>query len=1100
MRFFGIAAFFFVAATGALSAQTCGPLSPSSMPNGTVGVSYSIQITDPDAIMNFSVAWGVISGSLPPGLSLNTSAMGSTTTISGTPTMAGTYNFEVEAEFNSSSPTDNCQMYTIVVSPNCTPTLTPASGPLPPGEINIRYQASVVFNVTGCPGQFTYMVDTDPFEPFPLPSGMSLTQNNLGGTPTQAGTFPFSVTANGPNQLTVSNDYTIVINTAPSITTATPLPTAPVGVLYSQQFAATGGLPAASGYVFSMDNNPPGITMSPSGLLSGTPTQTGSFSFSVGVIDSLGGRATAPFQITFISGTPQIQVTPLSLTFNADFQGNPPLSQAISITPVTGATPPVKFSVTIDNGQSGVAAPTWISVTPSSGTAPAGLVVGVNQGTLAAGTYPARIHVLDSNNLPSDVAVTLNVNSTPQKLTVSPSMLQFAARSASPGTLVENLVVSNTGGGTLAFNTSVTGGSSWISAITPSSGQTTVGAPVMLQVEVNTAGLAIGSYDDSIHIASAAGNADIPISLFVAASGPVLSITPTGIFFHARQNGGTSAMETVEILNTGDPTSTVHWTASLISGSTWLNLVSPSGTATASTPGMLTVAPVQNATQLSPGPYYALVKIADSNSLNSPQYVTLVFNVDPDSVNPAPNPTPGGLFFTTPAGGSAPTAQPIVVNTSSATAIPFLVATTTDSGTWLSATPTSSTAMGQTPGNVSVSVNPTGLAAGIYTGNVNVSIGQTLESVNVTFVVQPTGASGSISRPRPEIACSASKLAMTEVGLVNNFSVPAGWPATLVVQLNNDCGQIVTNGNVTASFSNGDAPLSLAGDSFGNYSATWQPGNVNSQMLVTLNGASGSLAPATAKLYGGIATNQTPPPTLAPGGTLNNLNPVVGGALAPGMIAEVFGTNLAASAGSTGILPLPTNFNKTFAQVGPYQAPLYFLSSGQVNLQIPAEITGTQQVPIVFSVNNALTLPVMLNVVPGGPGVLSKFDGPTPPSVQNNAHIIAQHLDGSAVTTASPGKPGEYLVMYLVGLGATDPAVPSGMAAPSNPLANVTAKPVVTVDSLPSSVYFAGLTPGFVGLYQIDFLVPTGVHTGDVVVTVTQNGIAANPTLLAVSQ
>jgi uncharacterized protein (TIGR03437 family) len=56
------------------------------------------------------------------------------------------------------------------------------------------------------------------------------------------------------------------------------------------------------------------------------------------------------------------------------------------------------------------------------------------------------------------------------------------------------------------------------------------------------------------------------------------------------------------------------------------------------------------------------------------------------------------------------------------------------------------------------------------------------------------------------------------------------------------------------------------------------------------------------------------------------------------------------------------------------------------------------------------------------------------------------------------------------------------------------------VDSLPSSVYFAGLTPGFVGLYQIDFLVPTGVHTGDVVVTVTQNGIAANPTLLAVSQ
>jgi uncharacterized protein (TIGR03437 family) len=143
---------------------------------------------------------------------------------------------------------------------------------------------------------------------------------------------------------------------------------------------------------------------------------------------------------------------------------------------------------------------------------------------------------------------------------------------------------------------------------------------------------------------------------------------------------------------------------------------------------------------------------------------------------------------------------------------------------------------------------------------------------------------------------------------------------------------------------------------------------------------------------------------------------------------------------------------------------------------------------------------VTLDIVPSAPGVLSRLDGPTPPSVQNNAHIIAQHLDGSTVTTASPGKPSEYLVMYLVGLGATNPPVPSGMPTPASPFSNVTVPPVVTVDSLPSSVYFAGLTPGFVGLYQIDFQVPNGVHTGDVLVTVSQNRVFANPTLLAVSQ
>ena len=171
-----------------------------------------------------------------------------------------------------------------------------------------------------------------------------------------------------------------------------------------------------------------------------------------------------------------------------------------------------------------------------------------------------------------------------------------------------------------------------------------------------------------------------------------------------------------------------------------------------------------------------------------------------------------------------------------------------------------------------------------------------------------------------------------------------------------------------------------------------------------------------------------------------------------------------------------------------------------MNIQLPAELTAPQQVPIVLSVNNALTLPVTLDVVPGAPGVLSQFDGPTASSSQNGAHITAQHLNGTAVSSKSPGTPSEYLVMYLVGLGATDPAVPSGMAASANPLSKVINQPTVTVDSLPSNVLFAGLTPGFVGLYQIDFQVPMGVTAGEVTVTVSQNGVAANPTLLAVSQ
>jgi uncharacterized protein (TIGR03437 family) len=270
-------------------------------------------------------------------------------------------------------------------------------------------------------------------------------------------------------------------------------------------------------------------------------------------------------------------------------------------------------------------------------------------------------------------------------------------------------------------------------------------------------------------------------------------------------------------------------------------------------------------------------------------------------------------------------------------------------------------------------------------------------------------------------------------------------------------------------------------------------------MIVTLNATAGTLRPAVLTLYGGIAQNQAAPPTLAPGGTLNNLNPVVGSALAPGTLVQVYGTALAASSVATGILPLPTIFNNTFAQVGAYQAPLIYLSSGQLNLQLPSELTPPQQVSILLSVNNALTLPLTIDIDPTAPGVLSDFDGPTPPTLQNGAHIIAQRSNGSLVTSGNPAKPGEYLVMYLVGLGATEPSVASGTPAPSSTLAKVTHTPTVTVDSLPASVDFAGLTPGFVGLYQINFQVPAGAHSGEVEVEVTQNGVAANPTLLPVS-
>ena len=85
-------------------------------------------------------------------------------------------------------------------------------------------------------------------------------------------------------------------------------------------------------------------------------------------------------------------------------------------------------------------------------------------------------------------------------------------------------------------------------------------------------------------------------------------------------------------------------------------------------------------------------------------------------------------------------------------------------------------------------------------------------------------------------------------------------------------------------------------------------------------------------------------------------------------------------------------------------------------------------------------------------------------------------------------------------MGVTDAQVPDGAASPSSPLANVSAAPSVTLNAEPVKVAFAGLTPGLVGLYQINFQVPADASAGDLVLQVTQKGVAADAGTIAVAK
>jgi len=529
----------------------------------------------------------------------------------------------------------------------------------------------------------------------------------------------------------------------------------------------------------------------------------------------------------------------------------------------------------------------------------------------------------------------------------------------------------------------------------------------------------------------------------------------------------------------------------VLSGSDWAILSNASGTATPGTPGSFSVSAGGDASSLPVGGTYALVRVSDPNALNSPQYLTVVLSIEPASNAAEPQPSPAGLFFTT-----STAAQTVTIFTSSAVPAAFQAsASTTDGAKWLTVTPASGITSTQTPASISISTSASGLANGIYTGVVNISENGQIRSVNVTFVVTAQTTTPQAPESPHATGCTASRVALAETALPSNFQVPAGWPSSLIVQLNDDCGNPISAGSVVASFSNGDPPLTLAGDQHTNiYSATWQPGAVVPSMTVTMRGTSGTLQPATQQYAGVVEPNLLAAPTLVPGGTLHIFFNVatanaLGNGLAPGNIAQVFGTGMASTTQSPGVVPLVNSFDGSFMLIGGIQVPLYFVSPGQFDIQVPFELTPNRQYTAIVSANGALTLPETLNIVPAQPGMAANADG----------SAIAQHAaDFSMVTAAHPAAPGEPLIIYLAGMGATNPPVASGNPTPVQ-LVPATLQPTVSVNGQNAAIAYAGLTPGGIGLYQINFTVPSNAPAGNLTLVVTQGALLSNTTTLPVN-
>lgn len=278
--------------------------------------------------------FSLVSGALPAGLTLSSGGV-----ISGTPNTAGSFTAVVQV--TDAAAQNGQRSYTITIGAP-TLTLSPAAGTL-----NATYAAaySQTFSAGGGVAPYTYAVTAGT-----LPTGMSLAAatGTLSGTPTQPGSFAITVTATDSSggagaPFSISQNYNVVV-ALPTIAVApTTVPGGTVAIPYSQALSATGGI-APYTFVVSAGALPAGMSLSGAGVLSGTPTASGTFNTTVTATDANGQTGARAYALQVAA--PTIVVTPAmlpspaqGLAYSATFSasgGVAPYSFS-----ATGALPPV---------------------------------------------------------------------------------------------------------------------------------------------------------------------------------------------------------------------------------------------------------------------------------------------------------------------------------------------------------------------------------------------------------------------------------------------------------------------------------------------------------------------------------------------------------------------------------------------------------------------------------------------------------------------------------------------------------------------------------------------------------------------------------------
>jgi uncharacterized protein (TIGR03437 family) len=328
--------------------------------------------------------------------------------------------------------------------------------------------------------------------------------------------------------------------------------------------------------------------------------------------------------------------------------------------------------------------------------------------------------------------------------------------------------------------------------------------------------------------------------------------------------------------------------------------------------------------------------------------------------------------------------------------------------------------------------------------------------------------SGSVPKSTPAIAVAASPKIIATTGSTTISAVVTSGSGTTPTGTVTFSTAAETLGTATLSGSGGTATASLTltgtaaglSSSANTITATYEGDNTDSAATATvvLTVVSSSAAtPSIAGLTNGASYQKS---------------------YAPGMVAAIFGANLALVTTSASTAPLPVSLDNASVTINGVAAPLYYISPTQLNVQIPYETPASGTVPVIVS-NNGLTSSTSIAMAAAAPGIFTDTSG--------------------AIVPSSTATRGQTVTIYVAGAGALLPSVATGATPGSAGTPVPTATTLVTVGGVQATTSYIGVPSWSVGVLQINFVVPSTVTTGAQSVVVSVGGLASTGATLTVS-